>query len=1173
MSTLPNAGRPDIAIVGMAAVLPGAGDLDAFWNLLREGREAITHGSPRVVEDDGSGRRWVHARGVVEGVKDFDADFFGIPKREAEVLDPQHRHLLQCAWNAMEDAGYDPYRVAEDVAVYSSVGPNTYYQGRDFGPRSAAERMLIQLSNSPDTLSTRLSYKLGLTGESVNVQSACSSAAVAVHLACEALREGRSGTALVGAVSIGTADTVAYEHQEGFILSADGSTRAYDSKGSGYVEGDGVGVLVLRRLEDAQRDGDHIHAVIKGSAVNNDGRAKAGFSAPSVEGQSRVIRAALEASGVPAESIGLLEGHGTGTLVGDPIEVRALARAYEPYTSKTGYAALGSVKANIGHLCFASGIAGLLKAVLCLKHGEIPPMAVLDEINPDIDLDPTPFYLNRELRPWQAEVRRAGVSCFGMGGTNAHFVLEQAPEPEPFAEAAASEGPYAVLLSGRTEEALGQVKERLREFLAAYPDTGLADLVYTLASGRRPLAYRWAAEVSSVAETKHALSGDGTGLGEGADGRDGTVAAIAREWAAGGTPDWAAQFQGRQPRRISLPTYPWQGEQLWIEPEVPANGSEELLEAEEQAPLADWLYRPLWQRTALPRPYHRGDLPGTDGVALVFGDRRPLTESLLEEFVAAGLTCVLVEPGVEFEVDRERHRARVRPAEAEDAVRLVEWAAELGPVRKVVHLSSYGGDVTGQQEAVRVGALSMLTLVQALDGAVQAPEVWVVTENAQPAQGEATSLDVEAAALLGLCRVIGQEYGAMSCRCVDFSAGSPPSDVVARLLAEMATPQEELEVLYRGPDRMTMTVEPVRADPGRAVPLQRNGVYLITGGLGRIGLTIAERFARSTPVRLALLSRRGMEPADDSERGQTVQALRELGAEVSTFAADVADQRQLEQVIKQVTEEWGPVNGVVHAAGIEEGRNFSLLSETTTERAVEAMRPKVPGIAALDRATRAQPLDFCLVCSSLDTLLGGIAFGVYTAANRYLDTYAHWRRAHGAPWVSVDWDSWRFDEAGGARIGAAAARTAIRREQGGELLGSVLALGEAQCMVSTVALDRRIDRVRRTFAHQGGTGDSGAAVHTTKEDVSSTVLRIVAEVAEAAETAPEDELLAIGCDSLALLEVVSRIEQTLGVGVPLGEFWGCTTVGELIEVGWSSVPSPPEEEADAGREALQYLAG
>ncbi|RLU82239.1 hypothetical protein CTZ27_30250 [Streptomyces griseocarneus] len=1170
-------GRPDIAVIGMAASLPGAPDLDVFWANLRDGRESVSHGTPRVVEDEATGRRWVHARGVMDGVKRFDADFFGIPKREAEVLDPQHRHLLECAWNAMEDAGHDPFRVGEDVAVYTSVGPNTYYEGRDFGPRSAAERMLIQLSNGPDTLPTRISYKLGLTGESVNVQSACSSAAVAVHLACEALREGRAGMALVGAASIGTSESLAYEHQDGFILSADGSTRAYDSGASGYVEGDGVGAFVLRRLDDALAEGDHVHAVIKGSAVNNDGRAKAGFSAPSVEGQSRVIRAALEASGVPADSIGMVEGHGTGTQVGDPVEVRGLTRAYRTHTARNQAIALGSVKANIGHLCFASGIAGLLKAVLCLKHGELPPMAVFQEVNPEIDFSRTPFYINRELRPWESDgPRRAGVSCFGMGGTNAHFVLEQAPAVEP---APSAPGEHPVVLSARTEEALAAVRQRLHAFVTAHPDTDLADLAFTLGTGRRPLAHRWAAAVGSVAELEHALAGEagGTPVFTSADtdrpahDRDTTGAApVAAAWAQGADVDWKALY-GTGRHRLALPGYPWQGEELWIAAKGDPSAEGILLEAEEQAPTGEWLYRPTWQRTGLPRPYHLGDLQGTDGACLLLGEAGELTAALRAELTEAGLATVLVEPGDAFAVGEDR-TLTVRPGDLADMTRLVEWAkAEAGPVRKVVHLWSYGS-AASQDEGLRRGTLSALTLVQALTAAGEAPELWVVTENAQPAQGEADALDLEAAALLGLCRVIPQEHPAVRTRCVDFSRGTPAAVAVPRLLAEMAGSEDELEVVLRGGDRLTGSVEPAPAPAGAAIPVRAGGVYLITGGLGRIGLTIAEHLARTAPVRLALVSRRGTPDA----AGQAALArLTELGAEVLTLAADVADEARMTAAVAEVNATWGPVDGVVHSAGIEESRNFSFIADTSVERAEYALRPKVPGIAVLDRVTRAQPLGFVLVCSSLDTLLGGIAFGIYTSANRYLDAYAQRRRAEGAPWVSVGWDSWRFDESLSTRIGAAAARTAIRPGQAGDVLGPVLASGEAQLVVSTVPLAQRVERIRRSFSRRQEAAVAGAAQPATftQDEVTEAVRRVIGEVTEVPDVAVEDELLAIGCDSLALLEVVSRVEQMIQAKVPMAEFWGSSTVAELVGIAWEVAPKAAPAEADAGTQALQYLAG
>ncbi|UXY30492.1 SDR family NAD(P)-dependent oxidoreductase [Streptomyces sp. HUAS TT20] len=1173
-STAPH--HPDIAVIGMAAELPGADDLDAFWENIRAGEESITHGSPRVVEDPATGRRRVHARGVLKDVRRFDAEFFGIPRREAEVLDPQHRRLLELSWNAMEDAGYDPYRVRESVAVYTSVGPNTYYGTRDFGARSAAERMLIQLSNGPDTLPTRISYKLGLTGESVNVQSACSSAAVAVHLACEALRAGRADMALVGAASISALETLAYEHQDGFILSADGSTRAYDKGASGYVEGDGAGVLVLRRLEDALERRDNVHAVIKSSAVNNDGRAKAGYSAPSVAGQSQVISAALEASGVPADTIAMVEGHGTGTQVGDPIEVRGLARAYRAFTDRTDYCALGSVKANIGHLCFASGIAGLLKAVLCLKHGELPPMAVLEEVNPDIDFTDTPFYLNRTVEPWpQPGPRRAGVSCFGMGGTNAHFILEQAPDPAAGSEGSGPGRTLPVVLSARSDEALAEAKRRLATHLRAHPDTDLVALAHTLATGRRPLAHRWAVSADSTDALLRALDGA-------PPAPDGSRAAeLARTWAEGGDANWDEVFDAADRRRVSLPGYPWQGERLWIEAApADAEGAVEL-EAQEQAPVTEWLHRPAWERTALPRPYLTGDLPPVDGVTLLLGDGDggPADE-LAAELTAAGRTVLHVAPGGRFEVTDDHH-AVVRPTVAEDFRQLVDWAvARGGSVAEAVHLWAYGAPAD-QDTGIARGALAVLHLVQALAAARQSADLWIGTENAQTAaapraaataSGEAhRTLRLEASAVLGLCRVVPQEHPELRCHAVDFALDTPPAQAAAGLLAEMASPSGDPEVVYRGGDRLLPTVEQLPAPDGGPVPVpvRPGGVYLVTGGLGRIGLVMAELFARTAPVRLALVSR----TPDADAPG--VRRLRDLGAEVLVLGADVADETAMRSVVDVVHARWGAIDGVVHSAGIEESRNFSFIADTGTERALAALRPKVPGVAVLDRVTRDEPLEFCLVCSSLDTLLGGIAFGVHSVANRYLDSYAHRRRAQGAPWVSVDWDSWRFDENGSGRIGAAAARTAIRPGQAADVLGAVLTSGEAQCVVSTVPLADRIERIRRAFERrrQDAAAREGTPGALTREEIGSLVRDVVGEITDTPGPRDEDELLAVGCDSLALLEVVVRLEGALRLKLPMADLWGCSTLADLADVCRASAGAQRTDDGDGAEEALRYLAG
>jgi acyl transferase domain-containing protein len=1121
-----------IAVIGMAATMPGAGDLDEFWATLRAGQESITFGSPAFVEDEKTGQKWIHARGVLEDVRRFDYEFFGIPRREAEVLDPQHRVLLEHAWSAMEEAGYDPHRLTEKVAVYTAAGPNSYREGREFGAHSAAERLLVELSNAPDTLSTRVSYKLGLTGESLSVRSACSSSLVAVHLAAEAVRSGRADLALAGAVNIRCHETLAYEQQDGFILSADGHTRAYERRGTGYVEGDGVGVVILRRLSDALANGDHIHAVIRSGGINNDGKAKAGFSAPGVDGQAAAISAALAGAGVPAESIGMIEGHGTGTAVGDPIEVRALTKAYRQHTGQSGFCALTSVKANVGHLGYASGMAALLKAILAVKHGEIPPAPDFGEPNPDIDFEDSPFYVNRELRPWPEGPRRAGVSNFGMGGTNVHLIVEEPPQPEAVTHAPAE---HTILLSARTESALRAVRERLLAWLTERPDTDLADLAFTLASGRRPQSHRWAAVVSSTAEL---------------------LAALAGESPADPAQVWDVDYSNGRYRRLSLPTYPWQGEELW----VPVAAAE-TVRAEEQEPVDRWLYRQDWTRTTLPRPHHRGDLKRTDGVCLVLGDHRELSTTVHIELAAAGLAVVPVVLSSEFDIAPDGV-VRIRPGDAADLARLVDHA---GHVTRVVHLWSCGPSA---EVTLPDGVRSTLSLVQALTAAGQSPELWIVTENAQPV-GDAVAVRPEAAALLGLCQVVPQEFPGLRCQGIDFAPGTTPALIADQLLAELAGPPDEPEIAYRGADRYVPEFRQLESSGGVAMPVRPGGVYLIAGGSGRMGLAIAAHLVASGATRIALVSRRGV-PQDIP------------GAEVLTLPADIADEPRMAEVVAEITRHWGPINGVVHAAGT--AGDFAFIADTSADRAQSMLRPKATGVAVLDRVTRGQPLDFALICSSLSTVLGGITFGVYTAANRYLDAYAEWRHANGAPWVSVDWDVWGFESTGG--LGATAATpTAMGLDQATSLLGAIVSGGHSRLVVSTIPLAERVERVRKLLRHRdtsGAVGTDGTVgtgpVVATEEELCEHLKQVVGGLVGIADLEDDDELLAIGCDSLTFLEALARWENRIRVKVPITRLWGCRTFAELAEAGWQVVMEQRATEQratedDAGRQALRYLAG
>ena len=503
----------EVAVVGMAARFPGAENIDAFWHNLCEGIESLRHFSEQELLDAGVPREVLTSPGFVPvcghlaDADLFDADFFGYTAREAEILDPQQRLFLETAWHALESSGHRPDQFAGPIGVYAGASANTYMLQIYSHPRLVADLGAFQLmlANDKDHLATRVSYKLDLTGPSVTVQTACSTSLVAVHLACQGLQAGECDLALAGGVAVRMPLKRGYAYREGGIGSPDGHCRPFDSKAQGTVAGDGVGAVVLKRLEDALADGDTIHAVIRATAINNDGGRKLGYTAPSIDGQRKVIRAALDLAEVEPETITYVEAHGTGTTLGDPIEVEALRQAFDVEPSPR-HCALGSVKSNLGHLDAAAGVAGLIKTVLMLRHGRIPAALHYQSPNPKIDFDATPFHVNDRLREWTTDgaPRRASVSSFGIGGTNAHAVLEQAP-PLPMSAPAALAAPaerahHLLVLAAKDETALDEATGRLAQHLELSPELDLADVAYTLQIGRKAWPHRRMLVAASAAE-------------------------------------------------------------------------------------------------------------------------------------------------------------------------------------------------------------------------------------------------------------------------------------------------------------------------------------------------------------------------------------------------------------------------------------------------------------------------------------------------------------------------------------------------------------------------------------------------------------------------------------------------------------------------------------------------
>ena len=506
--------REEVAIIGMAGRFPGAGNTDEFWKNLCDGVESVKNFSQEEQAESGvnpdmlKGPNYVPAVGYLEGADSFDASFFGISPREAEIMDPQHRIFLECSWTAIENAGYDPEQYDGLIGVFGGVGFNTYFISNmafyNELINSGAMYYSVLMGSAKDFPATRVSYMMNLKGPSVNVQAACSTSGVAVHLACQSLLNGESDMALAGGARVRVPLKGGYIYIEGGIASPDGHCRAFDDNARGIVYGSGVGIVVLKRLSDALRDGDCINAIIKGSAINNDGSAKVGFTAPSVDGQAAVIEEALAIAEIQADTISYVETHGTGTAIADPIEIAALTQAFRKTTDKIGFCPIGSVKTNIGHLDAGAGVAGIIKTVLALKHKQIPPSINYQTPNHQIDFDSSPFYVNDTLSEWKSDTipRRAGVSSFGLGGTNAHIILEEGSQLE-------SSGPSRprklIIISTKTEASLDLATENLREHLTNHPDVNIADVAYTLQTGRKAFSHRRMIVCEDVADAVEIL--------------------------------------------------------------------------------------------------------------------------------------------------------------------------------------------------------------------------------------------------------------------------------------------------------------------------------------------------------------------------------------------------------------------------------------------------------------------------------------------------------------------------------------------------------------------------------------------------------------------------------------------------------------------------------------------
>ena len=496
-----------IAIVGMSVRVPGADSLDEFWKMVEQGIDTIHSGQETEQLAERKRNHFFHLDTCVKNKKEFDASFFDIPAAEAKLMDPQQRCFLECTWEAMENAGYVPKSYEGIIGLYAGAYANTYLYQNVFPSMAGSsflDNMEVLMTNEKDHIATRTAYKMNFTGPVVNVQSSCSSSLAAIHFACQGLLDYSCDMAIAGAATIGSSEEGGYYYQDTGLLSKDGHVRPFDKEATGTIYSEGIGVVVLKRLEEALEDKDHIYAIIKGSAINNDGSERMGYAAPSVKGQVQVIRRAQFTAEIEPDTISYIEAHGTGTPLGDRIELEALHQVFGK-TGQAGFCALGSIKANIGHTGPASGVIGLIKASLALENEVIPPCINYVHENDAIDIFESPFYVSTFAHKWETDsgIRRAGVSSFGLGGTNVHLILENAPK---YLEHEEKKKVRIIPLSAKTEKALQQLKQVYADYFKEHQEVCLQDVAYTLMNGRDNFIYRYAYVCDSSETLLEALS-------------------------------------------------------------------------------------------------------------------------------------------------------------------------------------------------------------------------------------------------------------------------------------------------------------------------------------------------------------------------------------------------------------------------------------------------------------------------------------------------------------------------------------------------------------------------------------------------------------------------------------------------------------------------------------------
>ncbi|MFD9787705.1 amino acid adenylation domain-containing protein [[Kitasatospora] papulosa] len=1157
--TPPARGNEPVAVIGMAVRLPGAADLAAFWDLVTSGGRGI--------EDFPAADGLVGARSQMDGLLAFDPGHFGISPHEARLMDPQQRHLLMACVQALAHAGVADAGAGR-VGLVAACGENTYFQSllREADPAALPDSFRLALHHEKDFLSTRAAYHLGLRGPALTVQSACSSSLVGVHLAAGLLRQDDADVMLVGGVLVDRELTDGYIHRPNHIFSPDGHCRPFSADAAGTVGASGVGVVVLKPLAAARRDGDTVYAVITGSAVNNDGADKMSYSAPSLAGQRDAVSTALRRSGRTAAEVGYVEAHGTGTRLGDPIEAAALRAGYG--LADDAGLALSSVKSQIGHLGAAAGVVGLVRAVLAVHHGTIPPTADFDCLNPAVDAGP--FRIPVTAQPWPSTVPRvAGVSSFGIGGTNAHLLVES-PDgtdtaPRPRDRPLRPPTPCLVLSAG-SPAALIEDARRIAAHLSAGPGD-YAQVLRHLQAGRPVRAYRAAVmceDAESAVAWLRALVPPAVPVspsGLPASGIDALEPATA--WTAGHTVDWtpgpASAPWDFPPPAFDLADYdfPRTGPTARTPADVPAPRTPTPVPGRtpdpQRLPADRWTHQPQWTRLRRART----DVSAPTRTAVIVADERthPTAWAELERRYTR---VVWLLPGKDLvRIDDDRYEAD--PSDSGHLAAVLLEAGAPGPAGTAVdwlHALPLAIDGDIGEESLDTARWACLDTVAALSRAVadvvrthgrDRPRVWLLSCGAQPVTGPVRR--PEAGLLTAATQVPRQELGT-EMNWIDLPGPDPAPWAAFLPDLLLDAPAETSAVALRDSFWWHRAVHPVAApatprsdtERGREAGARSIGTHLVLGGTGGIGAVVAARILRHPENRVVLLSRHALLPP----------ALEPWRDRITLVRADLALEEPAAIADRLAPHLDGGLAGIVHAAGTAAGGLLALRDAETARRGTEA---KLRGALLMERLIASHHPGHAVYCSSMASLFGGVGQFDYAAANGCLDAFAQYGGDDGTSRtvrMGIGWDVWRETGMALSALGHDGQHrrhllTGLTSDEGAAVFEQAMRLQLPHLMVNTTDLAQA-----RTFYERPATTSeetphppTEAARPTPGHDRVAQLVDTVAPLLGVDDVATDASLYDLGADSLMLLELADRIEQRFGVDLDLSRFSHRVSVAEI----------------------------